>query len=293
MARPTTAVALSLLDALSAARNADGGWGYYPGKASRLEPTAWVALAGGVLSEGARAWLGRAQSADGWLRDDPRAPVNFGFNGLGLLALLTGGGAPGNALALCKGLLGAKGLAFGPSPVVRQDNSLQAWPWVDGTLSWVEPTAYCLLGLKRARSLGVIRDADARTRIEVGERMLADRACPGGGWNYGNAEVFDKKLYAHGPTTALALLALQDRRDLAEVGAGLEFLAAHAESEPSGLALALTSICLDAYGRSLSRLAAAARARAMGSIEMGNTVTLAALLLALGDEPVPVRPFVL
>ncbi len=31
--------------ALLSAANADGGWGYYPGKASRLEPTCWALLA--------------------------------------------------------------------------------------------------------------------------------------------------------------------------------------------------------------------------------------------------------
>ena len=37
----TTALRTFLL----AGRNADGGWGYYPGKASRLEPTCWALLA--------------------------------------------------------------------------------------------------------------------------------------------------------------------------------------------------------------------------------------------------------
>ena len=34
---------------------------------------------------------------------------------------------------------------------MRQDGSLQAWSWVDGTFSWVEPTAWCLLLLKKWR----------------------------------------------------------------------------------------------------------------------------------------------
>ena len=38
----------SLSDALLRSRNEDGGWGYYPGKASRIEPTAWAALCLGV-----------------------------------------------------------------------------------------------------------------------------------------------------------------------------------------------------------------------------------------------------
>ena len=120
---------------------------------------------------------------------------------------------------------------------------------MDDTFSWVEPTAYCLLALKRARHLGVVPTRDIAARVDEAERMLADRACAGGGWNYGNAHVFDKDLRPHGPTTALALLALQDRRDLPCVQAGLSFLTAHANRERSGLALALTLICLQRVRR--------------------------------------------
>ena len=33
-----------LANVLCRGRNADGGWGYYPGKVSRIEPTCWIAL---------------------------------------------------------------------------------------------------------------------------------------------------------------------------------------------------------------------------------------------------------
>ena len=42
------------------------------------------------------------------------------------------------------------------------------------------------------------------------EALLRNRQCTTGGWNYGNAEVLGKKLYAYTPTTALGLLALSD-----------------------------------------------------------------------------------
>ncbi len=288
---PTPAVISPLVEALSAARNMDGGWGYYSSKSSRLEPCAWIALGPSDLAPGALAWLQHRESAGGWCTDDPQAPVNYAFNGLALLALLTADNLPPQAERLCQALIGVKGLAAGPSSEIRQNNSLQAWSWIDGTFSWVEPTACCLLAVKRARDAGVIAGSAMAARITVAEQMLADRACDGGGWNYGNARVFDKNLAPHGPTTALALLALQDRRDLPAVEAGLAFLSTHAESERSGMALALTSICLRVFDCPSASLASATARQALASLVTGNTVTLAALLVALSDEPEAIAPF--
>jgi len=287
--RPTATALLA--DALSAARNADGGWGYYTGKTSRLEPTVWIALGPSDHAAPALRWLQSKRTAAGWCPDDPQAPINYTFNGLALLALLNATGTSAHAEQLAHSLTSVKGLAFGPSEVMRQDNSLQAWSWVDGTFSWVEPTACCLLALKRARQLGVIAGSTIEARIAVGEQMLADRACDGGGWNYGNAHVFDKNLAAHGPTTALTLLALQDRRDLPAVKAGLTYLEAHAESERSGLALGLASICLKVFGRHTASVGRAITAQQQPSLALGNAVTLATLLIATSDEPDAVDPF--
>ncbi len=50
----------------------------------------------------------------------------------------------------------------------------------------------------------------AAERIEIGERMLRDRACGAGGWNYGGSNVYGQELFPYVPTTALGLLAMQD-----------------------------------------------------------------------------------
>src|SRR5688572_28129222 len=70
--------------ALLAARNADGGWSYAPGKRSRIEPTCWAALALGH-SEGRSPdveLLRRWKRQEGWLVDVPGAPPNIAFNAL-------------------------------------------------------------------------------------------------------------------------------------------------------------------------------------------------------------------
>ena len=93
---------------------------------------------------------------------------------------------------------------------------LVGWPWVNGTFSWVEPTAYAVMALKRLRRQ-LPPDA-TRDRIDEAEELFADRACSDGGWNYGNTRVFDEDLWSYPDTTALVLLALADRPRGALVG---------------------------------------------------------------------------
>ena len=115
-------------------------------------------------------------------------------------------------------------------PAIRQNPNLQGWSWTDGTFSWVEPTAWCMLAVKKlARST-----PEAGARVAEAEKVLEDRACSGGGWNYGNPEVYGKSLLAHVPPTAAGVLALQNRRERTDRAAGrLAFSSARAAREGS------------------------------------------------------------
>ena len=86
-------------------------------------------------------------------------------------------------------------------PIVGHDTSIAGWPWVEGTHSWVEPTALALLALDREGRSGHPRAVD-------GARVLRDRAIASGGWNYGNPAVFGRPLRPQPAPTGLALLAL-------------------------------------------------------------------------------------
>lgn len=86
---------------------------------------------------------------------------------------------------------------------VRFDPTKTGWPWVEGTVSWVAPTAMVILA-HRAWA----REAP---RLSKAVQMILDRACPQGGWNAGNSEVFGVALDPHPDFTAMALLALQGR----------------------------------------------------------------------------------
>src|SRR5262249_10379671 len=88
--------------------------------------------------------------------------------------------------------------------VIGHDTSLIGWPWVEGTHSWLEPTALAILALA-GEGLG------DHPRVRDGVRLILDRAIPSGGWNYGNKAVFGRMLRPQPGPTGMALLALAGR----------------------------------------------------------------------------------
>ena len=241
-------------------RNPDGGWGYYPGHQSRLEPTSWAHLAlGTTVSEGTAvtrgpwATLGQGPRVQGLLVDASDIRPNLGFNGLATVALLQNRTAERRreARTSIDALVSHVGVTLPPSPGSSQDNSLEGWPWVDQTFSWVEPTGWCLLACKTWIRTSPAERALLR-RIDSAERVLFDRVCHGGGWNYGNSTVLEQRLEPFVPTTALGLLALQDRRDHPVVVESLRRLEEIWPTQVSGMALSLTLICFAVFGLSSS-----------------------------------------
>src|SRR5262245_36257482 len=150
---------------LQSAANGTGGWGYYQTKSSRLEPTAWALLAlapiGGNRSSldksGHRTFLEGCQRTNGWLVENAAWPVNIGFNALAAFVLLNRPGliSRDRLLQLLTVLANTKGVKVPPSPSFAQDNSLQGWSWNIDTFSWVEPTAWGVIVLKKAQRGGL------------------------------------------------------------------------------------------------------------------------------------------
>jgi hypothetical protein len=273
-----------------------GGWPYYPGKQSRIEPTAWALLAVTETWPGDSAtrqqfidlhvrFLASCQRTDGLLTEQQPTSINFTANGLSACATasLLGDGSSSFLRRLTDGLVGAKGVALSAQdPNSNQDNRLQGWPWIPDTFSWVEPTAWCLLALKKTRALGT-SDASL-SRIREAEKLLANRSCKSGGWNYGNATVFGQDLRAYVPTTAAGLMALQDRRGDPAVSNALAFLEGARLKETSGMALALTAVALRLYEQSTSDVEERL-VEIIGRAERsGNLQTLAMALYALSGD---------
>ena len=274
----------TLRAAILAARNGDGGWGYQPGKASRLEPTCWalVALARTDRRTTDTAVLRKWPTERQWLADVPGAPANIAFNGMAALSLMDDPHGAAGAQLIARLILGTKGRKLEQSAIFRQDNSLQAWPWIDGTFSWVEPTCWSLLLVKKLRSqLG----AEADNRIGVAEAMLRDRACRDGGWNYGSSNVYGQELFPYVSTTALGLIAMQDRAGDPVVTRALNRIEQDFASEPTPMALALAAIALDVHNRPRDGARTLLAERLSQADGVTSTLARAMSLYALTDSP--------
>jgi hypothetical protein len=86
------------------------------------------------------------------------------------------------------------------------DTSISGWPWVAGTHSWVEPTAFGLLALKHTLHA-------THRRAREAALLLVNRLLETGGCNYGNTIVFGQALRPHVQPTGACLLALAGEDD--------------------------------------------------------------------------------
>lgn len=287
-------------------QNGDGGWGPYPGTLSATEPTAWATLAmSHAPSEAAREavrpgrdWLLRLQRPDGSWPHSPGVPESRWATAPAALALSAFRGERATVAAAGRWLLSHRGRGlpwrlrlrywlFPDQEPTEMDAGLVGWPWYPGTFSWVEPTCYALLALKSA--LADLPSGSTRRRIAEGERLLLDRVCPGGGWNYGNSVVLGEELWPYADTTALALIALQDMGPDPAVTSGLDRLIELTERNTSGLATALAVVCLRLYGRDATGLTQRLGVRYEQGRFLGDTRTLALAALALTDGDPPLR----
>jgi hypothetical protein len=246
------------------------------------------------------------------LLDEPQAPPNFTANGT-VACVLAHVATTDNRQVLTRlldGIVATKGVAI-RTPLLdaiaaikslgstvterRQDNTLQAWPWIPDTFSWTEPTAWCLLALKKAAPLSYDdngpRALEAKARVLEAEHLLANRVCTNGGWNYGNASAFAQDLRPYVATTAVALMALQDRPADPAVARSLAFLGRARLSEPSAMALGLTAIALGLQGQDVEDV----HAHLAGDVEraerIGNLQSLAIGLYALSGARHQMKAF--
>ena len=283
---------------LLSAQNADGGWGALAGRQSNTENTALSCLALGAAGvqnarlEQATAWLVKRQLPDGsWALNDHVKEPSWA-TALAIIALCDrveqreqivmagrwllerAGGAPGLLARLFLFVTGRK-------RVVRLNQDLVGWPWTTGNFSWVEPTCYSMIALKKLRQR--LPADKLQDRLDQAELMLYDRMCDGGGWNYGNAEVYDEKLWPYPDTTALALIATQEQRERKENQQSLGLLSDMALNADSGLALGWAAICLALYGQDGTALRGALAHRFTKTQFLGETKVMALTILALGD----------
>lgn len=258
------------LDILRRSQNSDGGWGYFPGKASWLEPTAYAALALHGEPAADRAWklIQSWQLPDGSWR--PAAAVTGSSWATSLCATIAMARKEWDAplekgIAWLVGSVGAeagwKNFLLTRMGLVQMDRDfrLKAWPWKPGNSGWVEPTAHALVALKLASGklpAKLFSEAGLRERVSSGEAELLNVRARDGGWNYGESEVRGIDLPSYPETTALALLGLQGRHDL---GKAFDVARRQIGETPSPLARAWLTIAMRLHGWAAPEMSAPER----------------------------------
>lgn len=252
-----TPVLASRLDFLSKAQNPDGGWGYFPGKQSWLEPTAWATLALHGRPEADRAWnrMLSWQGADGSWRPGQDVQVDSWATALcvtishsrgefgepfkrGLHWLLKTGDAEATTVNRTLNRLGLYNVGRNPN--------YKAWPWKPGDSYWIEPTVHSLVALKLVRKR--LNLPEIHERIALGEAAILDQRCTDGGWNYGNHVVQKVPLSSYPETTALALIGLQ-QVDANKLSISMNLAEKFVSLRQGRMASAWLTIALEIHGR--------------------------------------------
>lgn len=267
---------MSAADFLLKAGSPNGGWPYRPGIQPSPEPTclSLMALANhreaGAAREAAIRWLESRQNSDGALTLIGDNQPHWSTSLL-VIALMRLGSRSDLRDKAVTWLLAWKGERVAPAKEITLDGALQGWPWASGTFSWVEPTSYALLALKLAGH-------GRHPRVSEAEKMLLDRVCQDGGWNYGNPVVYGAAFQGFPSTTALAALALQDSAAARPtVERGLAFLERGMQSHQSALTLALAILCFQVFSKPTAVLVTALKLRQESDGSWRQQVHLTAL----------------
>lgn len=282
-------------------RTPEGGFAATPGGAANTESTALAGIVLGARSEHGRAalaWLLARQRPDGaW----PLMDAVPGASWASAWALLALASESASREPLARGarwlveregarpslLARTLGVVTGQHERIEQDLSLRGWPWHDAAASWAEPTASALLALRRLGPL--VEVGGAHARIEEGERLLWDRMCVDGGWNYGNRRVLGEALEPFPDTTALVLIALQGSQRHDELEHSFEALDALLATRASSLSLALGALAAELHGRDATALRQALEQRIARRGPPEETRALAFAWLALAGGAARLR----
>jgi hypothetical protein len=159
---------------------------------------------------------------------------------------------------------------------------LAAWPWVDGTHSWIEPSALFTVAFK---CLG-FRD-HPRTREAV--TLLLDRILPDGGCNYGNTVVLGQLLRPHVQPSGITMLALRAEFDVGrKIAKTLDYLTKSVTLETTSASLAWALLGLAAHDRTpqdADKFLAAAYERTMKRDKSPHKIALLTLAALATDAP--------
>jgi hypothetical protein len=227
-----------------------GGFAPYRGGSFRPDATAWAVLAleaYGVNRNPTRMAcrrLAQSQGTDGRVPVVESHPQSFWPTSLALFAWNKIPGFKQELNLAIKFLLSNRGQhqPKKENGMLGHDSSIEGWPWVENTHSWIEPTSLAVLALT---ACGYAQ----HERVSEAVRMILDRQLPSGGWNYGNTFVFGKELPPIPESTGHALCALAGFAEADEVGLSIDYLKREATRIRTPLALSWSLFGLTAWSR--------------------------------------------
>ncbi len=219
---------------LWALATSDGGWGYQPGQPPHLEPTCLALLALAADTAQPPAWdaarrfvmaqfvpTGKGQT----VRLQRGRPQAVWPTALTLFTWANGLATANELASLAEGLFAIEARTIKADPEVADmldiDSRLMGWPWGEDTFSWVEPTSWACLALRKV-------GRGDHPRVKEGLRLLLDRAFDTGGANYGNRTVLGRTTEPIPGPTAVLLIAMQGF-DHPKIDAAKGYLRVHGE----------------------------------------------------------------
>jgi Prenyltransferase and squalene oxidase repeat len=288
------------LSLLLDAQNEDGGWSSFRGKRSNTESTSFALMALKSFESkpfdrqttAGLKWLLQRQKDDGSWSFNDAAKQSSWTTPIAALALMSFQNQRQYALMAAKWILTQEGRKPGwvasllvrlslVQKVTELNPYLSGWSWKPGAFSWVEPTSYSLMALKKLK--GSLAETNCEERIRQGEMLIYDRMCENGGWNYGNSKVLGEALWPYPDVTAVALIALQDRPKSEANQKSLRALDAMMREAASGMALSWGILCLTLYNQDIQEWKKILLRNFEKTRFLGETKALALSLLALGN----------
>lgn len=236
--------------ALASQAHPQGGWGYAPGQKAQLEPTCLAVLAlslaaeeFGPALEAGEATLQKCAAENGDFHCDGDREEAVWPTALALFVLAVRGFPRPELDRIASRLLAIRAGKANDQQAVEVhdiDLNLAGWPWSEGNFSWVEPTAWACLALRRA-------GFGEHPRVREGLSLLLDRAFDEGGINYGNRTVLGRRTDPIPGPTALMLLALQGEGEHPRIAAAVRYLLERAAAGDDLEHLCWAKLALDCY----------------------------------------------
>ena len=261
----------------------EGGFPARGGEPFRSDVTAWAILALSRLAPGhpllgsARDRLTTAQDPDGRVSMSREHEEAFWPTALSVLAWHGSQAHEPHRRLGVQFLLNTTGHHWrkepnGPS---GHDPSIPGWPWIDGTHSWIEPTALSVIALTDAGH-------GRHDRIGQAIQMMLDRQLPHGGWNYGNTTVYGRELHPMPESTGAALAGLAGQVEQGIVARSLDYLQGEVDRLRTPVSLGWALLGLAAWDLWPSNGAALVERCLANQARYGEYDTSALCLLLLG-----------